>query len=294
MSIPNFQVFMRPVLKAFEVTEKISTLSAIEDIVIKEMKLSDEEAREMLKSERSTVVHSRCHWASYYLSQAGLLTKPQRGMFQITDAGRDALKSNKEINVTFLRQYPDFVDFMARSQAKEVKDEKNSCKPEAQEDPESRISENISEIKNQLANDLLERLKQIPWRKFEFVVMDFMEKLGYGEGKVTQASHDGGIDGIIYEDKLHLHKVLLQAKRFNNTTVGRDHVSSFMGVLKKQASYGVLITTGRFTKEALEMADSSVRLISGEELARLMIDANVGVQTKAIYTIKMIDEDYFD
>ena len=148
MSIPNFQVFMRPVLKAFDEIGQISTLSAIEDTVIKEMKLSDDEAREMLKSERSTVVHSRCHWASYYLSQAGLLTKPQRGMFQITDAGRNALKSNKEIDVAFLRQYPDFVNFMARSQAKEAKEESNSCKPEPQEDPESRISENISEIKN--------------------------------------------------------------------------------------------------------------------------------------------------
>ncbi|WP_348535430.1 restriction endonuclease [Komarekiella delphini-convector] len=137
---------------------------------------------------------------------------------------------------------------------------------------------------------------------FERLVIDLLIKMGYGgsrrdAGKAIGKSGDGGIDGIIKEDKLGLDVVYIQAKRWDSNVIGRPEIQKFVGALYGQrAKKGVFITTSNFTQDAKRYVsgiDIKVVLIDGQELAQLMIDNNVGVSTVSVYEIKKIDSDYF-
>lgn len=123
--------------------------------------------------------------------------------------------------------------------------------------------------------------------------------MGYGDGKVTQRTNDEGLDGVIKEDKLGLDNIYVQAKRYGATnSVGRDVVQSFSGALDgKGARKGVFITTSYFTDNAKQYAErldaKKIILIDGKQLAKLMIDHNVGVDISETFVIKSIDYDYF-
>lgn len=148
---------------------------------------------------------------------------------------------------------------------------------------------------------LLQQVMQASPAFFEQLVVDLLVAMGYGgsrtdAGKAVGQSGDEGIDGIIKEDRLGLDIVYLQAKRWQNS-VGRPQVQAFVGSLVgKGANKGVMLTTSRFTDEAREFVrhlQQKVVLIEGDELANLMIDFNVGVNTIASYTVKKLDLDYF-
>ncbi len=137
---------------------------------------------------------------------------------------------------------------------------------------------------------------------FQKIMLPLLVKMGYGgsrrdAGRAIGKSGDGGIDGIIKEDKLGLDIVYIQAKRWDNTVVGRPEIQKFVGALHGQrARKGVFITTSKFSQDAREyvaLIDSKIVLIDGQELAQLMIDNNVGVSIVSTYEIKKIDSDYF-
>jgi restriction system protein len=149
----------------------------------------------------------------------------------------------------------------------------------------------------------LSKLKQATPAFFERIVVELLVKMGYGgsradAGKAIGRSGDGGIDGIIKEDKLGLDVVYIQAKRWDSNSVGRPDVMQFAGALQAQkANKGIFITTSRFTEEArsyVAQIGSKIVLIDGEQLAQLMIDSDVGVSTISLYPVKKIDMDYFD
>ncbi len=158
-------------------------------------------------------------------------------------------------------------------------------------------------VKNQKRFSLLLSLvKKASPRFFEKLVLELLTKMIYGgslkdAGKAIGQSGDGGIDGIIKEDKLGLDVVYIQAKRWENV-VGSKKVRNFVGGLAGQrASKGVFITTSNFTKDALEYVRTiphKVILIDGETLAQLMIENDVGVSKVTSYDIKKIDSDYFE
>ena len=137
---------------------------------------------------------------------------------------------------------------------------------------------------------------------FERLVIDLLVKMGYGgtrkdAGQAVGRSGDGGIDGIIKEDRLGLDIMYIQAKRWNQKTVGRPEIQKFAGALQgRRAKKGIFITTSSFSQTARDYVsriDSKIVLIDGETLAQLMIDFNIGVTAIASYEIKRIDSDYF-
>jgi len=157
-------------------------------------------------------------------------------------------------------------------------------------------------LRQELELELLDQLKAATPAFFEQVVIDLLVAMGYGgsrqdAGRAIGKSGDGGIDGIIKEDKLGLDVIYVQAKRWENV-VGRPEIQKFAGALQgHRSNKGVFITTSSFTKEAIDYAriiNSKIILLDGKELTSLMIDHNVGVSTVGLYELKKIDTDYFE
>lgn len=301
MAIPGFSAFLRPALELVVEYKEINQARSTLTHYTKElMGFTDEEAAERLNSGGSRLAN-RVGWALTYLKKAGLIVFPARGVARITPEGEEFLKNHKgPIAVKDLDQFASFKEFRT---AKNSPDQ--SAVPESEEelDPEDRIDMAITEIKRTVASDLLERLRQVDPTYFEQVVLDLLGKMQYGlnHGKLirTGGSGDFGIDGIIYMDRLGLDKIYLQAKRWKEgNVVGRPDIQAFYGALAgKRASRGVFITTSKFTKDALDFGGSvsdSLVLIDGEQLALLMVEYEVGVNSKKVLTIPEIDQDYFE
>jgi len=299
MPIPDYQSIMLPLLKFAGDKKEHSIREAIEHIA-NIFNLSEEEQREVLPSGRQYIIDNRVGWARTYLKKAGLLESTQRSYFKITDLGLEVLQKNpKEINVKFLEQFPQFIEF--RKLRKEKKDEEDK-EENSTKTPQEILEDIYQSIQKDLASELLDFVKKSSPRFFEKLVVELLIKMGYGgslkdAGKVIGQSGDGGIDGIIKEDKLGLDIIYIQAKRWENV-VGAKEVRNFVGSLDGQkANKGVFITTSSFTKDALDYVKTiphKVILIDGETLAQLMIENDVGVSKITSYDIKRIDSDYFE
>jgi len=298
MSIPDYQTIMLPLLKFAGDKKEHSIREAIEYIA-NAFNLSEEERREVLPSGQQYIIDNRVGWARTYLKKAGLLESTKRSYFKITDLGLEVLQKNpEEINVKFLEQFPQFIEFRnLRKEKEEEKEEENLTQT-----PQELLEYGYQSIKKDLASELLNLVKKASPRFFEKLVVELLIKMGYGgslkdAGKAIGQSGDGGIDGIIKEDKLGLDVIYIQAKRWENV-VGSKEVRNFVGGLAGQrASKGVFITTSNFTKDALEYVKTiphKVILIDGETLTQLMIENDVGVSKITSYDIKKIDSDYFE
>jgi len=299
MSIPDYQSLMLPLLKLAGDRKEHSLREAIEALAA-QFGLTQAERNELLPSGRQATFDNRVGWARTYLVKAGLLHVPQRARFQITERGLATLAEKPVgINVSYLRRFPEFVEFQAGAARKE-KEGKEPVREEAVT-PEEAIEVAYQRIQEELAKDLLETVKSCSPAFFERLVIDLLVKMGYGgtrkdAGEAIGRSGDGGIDGIIKEDRLGLDVVYVQAKRWNGT-VGRPEIQSFAGALQGQrARRGVFITTSDFSQPAVQFAstiDSKIVLIDGQALAQLMIDYNIGVTLVATYELKRMDSDYF-
>jgi restriction system protein len=306
MAVPDYQSVMLPLLRlAAEKGEEISTGEAVE-FLAEEFGLTDEDLKEMLPSGIQPTFVNRVGWASTYMKKAGLLEATRRGFYRITPRGQDLLKKKpKIINVKLLKQYPEFLEFQqlkGTRSAEKVKDAKEP--PDTSEaTPSEALEAAYENLRDELADELLARLKKSSPSFFERVVVELLVKMGYGgsradAGKAIGKTGDGGIDGIIKEDKLGLDVVYIQAKRWENNPVGRPEVMQFAGALQAQkANKGIFITTSRFTDDArsyISQIGSKIVLIDGEQLTNLMIEHDVGVSTVSMYPVKKIDTDYFD
>jgi restriction system protein len=306
MAVPDYQSLMLPLLQfAAKKGGEISTSEAVEALA-KELSLSDEDLKEMLPSGIQSTFVNRVGWASTYMKKAGLLEATRRGFYQITDRGRDLLKKQpKTIDVKLLKQYPAFLEFQqlkgTRSGDKVIESKETSDVSTAT--PSEALESAYKNLRDELADELLDRLKKISPAFFERIVVELLVKMGYGgsradAGKAIGRSGDGGIDGIIKEDKLGLDVVYIQAKRWDNNPVGRPDVMQFAGALQAQrANKGIFITTSRFTDDArsyVSQIGSKIVLIDGEQLTSLMIEHDVGVSTVSLYPVKKVDSDYFE
>jgi len=300
MAIPDYQSIMLPLLKFAGDGEEHSLREAIEDLA-DEFSLTDEERKELLPSGRQATFDNRVGWARTYMKKAGLLESTKRGYFQITERGLDVLKQNPpEINNAFLRQFPEFVEFQTPKQ-REVEEDTEQDISETRT-PEEEIESAYQGVRQELATELLQTIKSCSPTFFERLVVDVLVKMGYGgtrkdAGQAVGRSGDGGIDGIIKEDRLGLDIVYIQAKRWDGP-VGRPEIQKFAGALQGQrARKGIFITTSAFTQSAQDYVsriDSKIVLIDGDTLAQLMIDYNIGVTTVTSYELKRMDSDYFE
>lgn len=298
MQIPDYQSIMQPLMHLAKDNVERSLHEAIK-ILAEEYGLTEEDLAERLPSGQQTIFHNRVGWARTYLSKAGLLETPRRGYFKITKRGQEVLARNlNRIDNETLKQFPEFVAFQNR---KNEPENDSPRKNNSVSTPEESLYEAYQTLRDSLGTEILEKIKTCSPAFFERLAVELLVKMGYG-GTFDEAwqavgkSGDGGIDGIINEDRLGLDVIYIQAKRWEGG-VGRPEIQKFAGALQgKRAKKGVFITTSNFTKEAREYVsfiDSKIILISGEELAELMIDYNVGVSRAGNYELKKIDSDYF-
>jgi restriction system protein len=306
MAVPDYQSVMLPLLRfAAQKETEISTSEAVEALA-KELGLSEDDLKEMLPSGIQATFVNRVGWASTYMKKAGLLQATRRGFYQITDRGKDLLKKQpKTINVKLLKQYPEFLEFQ---QLKGTRSGDKALESKGPSDistatPSEALEAAYENLRDELSDELLSRLKKISPAFFERVVVELLVKMGYGgsrvdAGKAIGRCGDGGIDGIIKEDKLGLDVVYIQAKRWDNNPVGRPDVMQFAGALQAQrANKGIFITTSRFTDDArsyVSQIGSKIVLIDGDQLTSLMIEHDVGVSTVSLYPVKKVDSDYFE
>ena len=306
MAVPDYQSLMLPLLRfAGEKKDETSTGEAVE-VLAMELGLTDEDLKEMLPSGIQSTFVNRVGWASTYMKKAGLLEATRRGYYRITSRGQELLeKQPKAINVKLLKQYPEFLEFQqlkgTRSGEKAISS--GSTPDISTATPSEALETAYENLRDELVDELLARVKKSSPSFFERVVVELLVKMGYGgsradAGKAIGRSGDGGIDGIIKEDRLGLDVVYIQAKRWDNNSVGRPDVMQFAGALQAQkANKGIFITTSRFTDDArtyVSQIGSKIVLIDGEQLTNLMIDNDVGVSTVSLYPVKKIDTDYFD
>ncbi|MCB9833053.1 MAG: restriction endonuclease [Planctomycetes bacterium] len=305
MTIPDYQTCMLPLLE-LAADGQLHPIKDATAVLANRFGLTEEEREERLPSGQMTVIRSRVGWAKSYLCKAGLLELPMRGRFRITERGRQVFAERPErINVTYLRRFPEFVEFVesSRKGSGASSPVKSVVGPSDEpETPNERLHSAHRELRDALANDLLAEIKARTPGFFEQLVVDLLVKMGYGgnqldAGRSVGKSGDGGIDGVIKEDRLGLDAIYIQAKRWDSNTVGRPEIQKFVGALHGQrAKKGVFITTSTFSAEArayVSTIDAKVVLIDGTELAGLMIDFGVGVSTTEIYEVKQIDQDYF-
>jgi len=260
----------------------------------------------MLPSGFQRTFVNRVGWAATYLKKAGLLEPTRRGFYRITQRGIELLKKNPAtVNVKLLKQYPEFLAFQqlkgTRSGEKTILARETIDSSTAT--PSEALESAYENLRDELIDELLAKLKQSSPAFFERIVIELLVKMGYGgsrvdAGKAIGKSGDGGIDGIIKEDKLGLDVVYIQAKRWDNNPVGRPDVMQFAGALQAQkASKGIFITTSRFTDDArayVSQIGSKIVLIDGDQLSHLLIEYDVGVSTISLYPVKKVDSDYFD
>ena len=303
MAIPDYQTLMLPVLQLASDQLEHKFREVVEALAEK-FSLSDDERAELLPSGSQTVFHNRVGWARSYLKQAGLLESPRRGYFRITDQGLILLAENPErINVSLLERYPEFLEFRNRKKDTSSNNEGTVISEiSSGETPEDALASAYRTILKDLEDEILSFVKDSTPSFFERLVVDLLVRMGYGgnrrdAGRALGKSGDGGIDGIINEDRLGLDVIYIQAKRWEGT-VGRPEIQKFAGALQGlRAKKGVFITTSNFSKEAIEygsMIESKIILIDGERLAALMVEHNVGVSTVGQYEVKKIDSGYFD
>jgi restriction system protein len=306
MAIPDCQTLMQPVLNLAGSGEELRFRDMVETLA-QAFHLTAEEQSELLPSGSAFLFDNRVGWARTYLKQASLLESPKRGVLRITDRGKAVLASHPtRIDVKFLDQFAEFREFRVRRPEggridKAAPDASRQATLEI-ETPEERLATAYKTLRANLQVDLIEQVKSASPSFFERLVIDLLLAMGYGgsrqdAGRAIGKSGDGGIDGIIKEDKLGLDVIYIQAKRWEGT-VGRPEVQKFAGTLQgHRAPKGVFITTSSFTREAEDYANANntkIILINGAVLTDLMIDHNVGVATTGTYELKRVDADYFE
>ncbi|AWR87855.1 restriction endonuclease [Meiothermus taiwanensis] len=270
------------------------------EVLAKKFNLSKEDRAELLPSGGQSRYENRVGWARTYLMKAGLLESPSRGQFKITAEGQRVLQSGiTELNNQYLMRFPGFVEFRRRDRTTEETSSKEEVGNETT--PDEQLEQLHQTLKKQLAQELLERVKQCSPAFFERLVVRLLVAMGYGgsmadAGRAVGRSGDNGIDGIIKQDPLGLDNIYIQAKRWERP-VPSEVVRTFHGSLALQkASRGVIITTSEFYSEAIRTAQAlgNIVLIDGNTLAELMIEYNVGVTVAARYEIKRVDRDFFE
>ncbi len=294
--MPKFNEIMFPILDWIKDGSEYNVKEISDKIRDKYFELSEDQKNEVV-SNGYTRFHDRLMWARTYLSKAGLVLNTRRGFIKISDNGLKLLQSKsikKEVTLEDLAKYEDFLDF--KNNKKE--DGGNLKSTEISSDtPQDKIDQGFNEIEKSLKDELLKKLKESNPYYFEKIILMLFKKMGYGDFEETPKSGDGGIDGIISQDKLGLDRIYTQAKRYTQNSVGEKEIRNFIGAMSGDVSKGIFVTTSSFDSSAIKKAhddrNHKIILIDGIKLVDLMINYDIGVQTKTTYKIKEIDEDFF-
>jgi len=310
MAVPTYDEFFLPLLSLLAERHQVSFGEA-KDLLAERMGISDEDRDQLLPSGRQSRYDNRVGWARTYLTKAGLVRSVQRGVYELTESGKQFMSGNpSSVTVESLMVFAPFREwreaYKGATSASAGTAAAPVTAPEAETGtPEELIGAAHAQLREALAMDVSEALQGVSWQRFEQIVVDVLLALGYGgsragAGHAFRKSGDGGVDGVINEDRLGLSKIYVQAKRkAADYRVSRPDVQAFVGsLLGQKARQGVFITTSSFTQEAYDYAsglsDQRVVLIDGEVLAQYMIDHDVGVREQESFVIKRLNRDYFE
>lgn len=298
MPIPKHEDIRLPALKLLTEHESLK-MKEFELPLAEMMGLTEDETTQEYDSGNGRIFYDRISWALSFMSMSGLVSKPSRGVYQLSELGKEFIIKPNEINA--------FI-------AQKVQERRAENKPTSSSDsivstdltPQEELEESALQIKEAVKQDILDVLLSKSPREFEKLVVTLLQKMGYGgsikdSGIVTQYSNDKGIDGIIKEDVLGLGKIHIQAKRYaRDNTISRDEVQKFVGALAvAQSDKGVFITTSSYSRHAIEYAESlngstTVVLIDGEQLTDYIYEFDVGMQPKQTIEIKKLDSEFWD
>lgn len=287
--IPKFHETFNPILEILSEGEIMHTREMQKSVIAKYYSHLPEELLEEKTKSGEILINNRIAWGKSYLKKGGYIHYPTRGHVQITEKG---LAQNQQLSLKDLEEESTILDFYKT----EIDKDTTEINQISNASPQDLIDEGFNQIENETKIELLEKLKTIDPFYFEKVILILLKRMGYGEFVETSKSGDGGIDGIINEDKLGLDKIYIQAKRFTENKVREKDIRNFIGAMSGDTNKGVFVTTSIFDKGAEEKAKNAhhkIILIDGNNLVSLMHDYNVGVQVKAIYEVKHLDEDFF-
>lgn len=305
MSIPDYEKLMYPVLKLLGEKKELSG-NQIEKMVAKAINLPNGDMQLRYPNNSKRIFKDRVDWARTYLKKAGLIESPQRGVSRITHLGIKILKDKpRNIDNKFLKQFESFREF---KNLRNTKGDTHEITPQGEslketQTPIDMIYTGRDVLNSNLENDLLDKLKEKDDSLFEVIVAKLLVNMGYGSSyddiiQLKGKTGDEGIDGIIKQDVLGLDKVYIQAKKWTKSSVSGPAIREFTGALRqKHATKGVFITTSTFTEAAKKCAkevSDTIILIDGQNLTKLMIEYNVGIQVEDTVQIKKIDEDFFE
>jgi restriction system protein len=303
VTVPDFQSLMRPTLAILADGEARSQ-SQLRELLADTMSVTSEDREQLLPSGKQPVFANRVGWAITYLVKTGLLARPKRGYAQITDRGRKVLAEYPDrVDMAVLSQFPEFAEFRTPHPVAQLQ-EQTALMEKAELSPTESIAALVDEANSTVAGELLSRVLAQPPLFLERLVLLLLSKMGYG-GLESTTEHmggpaDEGLDGVIRQDALGLDVIYVQAKRYSpDRKIGRPDLQAFVGALVgAKADRGIFITTSSFTNEARAYTRSNIGsrvvLIDGPQLARLMVERNVGVAIEDTYEIKRVDEDFFE
>lgn len=302
MSVPKYNEMYTPFIKALA-DGKTHSIKEIRQYVAEQLNLTEKDLTEMLPSGKQGLFANRIGWTRTYLKKAGLITNPVRGQHILTEEGKKALPDADRIDNNYLLKYPSFQLFMNKEDNLdgECHISESTVSEEHDKSPEEVLEDAYAELNTSLATDLMSEIMKLEPTDFEKLVIKLLLAMGYGSGIddagfVTQASNDGGIDGIIKEDQLGFSSIYIQAKQWSpDTTISRPEIQKFAGALQEQkAQKGLFISTATFSPGARKSAEAAgIVLVDGKQLTKLMIKFNLGVSVEHVYEVKRLDTDFF-
>jgi restriction system protein len=293
LDIPKFHETFNPILEILSDGKTIHTREMQKLVIEKYYSQLPKELLEEKTKSGEILINNRIAWGKSYLKKGGYIEYPERGHVKITEKG---LKQKAELSLKNVVDDSGIVNFYTDENPK-MKTTKNELNEIINSSPQDLIDTGFSQIEKEVKNELLEKLKTIDPYYFEKVILILLKKMGYGEFIETSKSGDGGIDGIINEDKLGLDKIYIQAKRFSENKVREKDIRNFIGAMSGDTNKGVFVTTSLFDIGAIEKAKNAhhkIILLDGNKLVDLMHEFNVGIQIKATYEVKQLDEDFFE
>lgn len=303
MAIPKHDEIRIPAMKLLGKNDTMKLKDFIEPLA-KHFSLTEDEVNELYASGNGYIFYDRISWALSYLNMAGLLDKPKRGIYKINQKGIELLKTPKKVNKYIEEEVSKREP--TRNYKKNSKEELKLDDTSSDFTPQEKLFASFSNIRKSVYSDILNTILSKTPVEFERLVVMLLQKMGYGgeiknSGLVTQATNDGGIDGIIKEDVLGLGRIHIQAKRYKlDAGIGREEIQKFVGALAvAQSNKGVFITTSYYRKTAVEYVDNlngmtTLVLIDGNQLAEHIYNFGLGMQIEQTIEIKKLDADFWD
>lgn len=288
--LPKFHETFNPILEILSDGKVVHHRDLIKSVIQKYFSNLPEELLSQQTKSGEILIQNRIAWGKSYLKKGGFIQYPERGMVQITQKGKE---QKGKLKLQEIEETSGLFDFYTEERGKGNESESEIINSS----PQDLIDRGFRQIEAQVKSDLLEKLKNIDPFYFEKVILKLLKKMGYGDFRETSKTGDGGIDGIINEDKLGLDKIYIQAKRYDSNKVREKDIRNFIGAMSGDTTKGVFVTTSEFDSGALKKAydaHHTIILIDGKKLVDLMHEYNVGVQIKTTYEIKQLDEDFFE